>query len=55
MSKKYLIGIIIGLVLIIGITLTFVIKASYADPLENDKEVEPNTDLTYYLKVKYDG
>ena len=55
LSKKYLMGIMIGIILIIGIVFTLVIKTSHADPLENDTEVEPNTDLTYYLKVKYDG
>ena len=55
LSKKYLMGIMIGIILIIGIIFTLVIRTSHADPLENDTEVEPNTDLTYYLKVKYDG
>ena len=49
-NKKILIPVI-GVVLAIVAYLGF----SYAAPLENDVEVAPNTDLTYYLNVYYDG
>ena len=42
---------------IILITLLFMILsyAVYAELLDNDVEVEPETELTYYLNVSYDG
>ena len=46
---KFIIGIIVLLLIaaIIGYTI--------ADNLENNSEVEPSTELTYYLNVSYDG
>ena len=46
---------------IIGATLTLIlmvfliIKLSFSAELLNDTEVEPDTPLTYYLDVSYDG
>ena len=54
LNKKLL--IIFGLILIALIVLIVLIThKSFADPLDNDVEVEPNTMLTYYLDVKSDG
>ena len=50
-EKIYSIMIIVISILLIAI----IISRSYANLLENDVEVEPNSLLTYYLKVKYDG
>ena len=50
-NKKQAFIIIIP-VLIIVILL---IGKSFADPLDNDVRVAGNTELTYYLKVSYDG
>lgn len=47
-NKKF-ISIILLLFLVVGIGYTL------ADVLENDVEVERNSDLTYYLNINYDG
>jgi len=49
-NKKILIPVFIILVTIITL-----LRSSYSVPLENDVEVTPNSDLTYYLNVTYDG
>ena len=39
----------------IVILLTIFMGYTFASPLDNNVKVTPDTDLTYYLKVKYDG
>lgn len=51
--KIYIIGSC--LIFLISLSLIILIGRSFATPLENDVEVEPNTELTYYLNVSYDG
>ncbi len=45
------------LIPVIAIVIAFVayLGISFSVPLENDVEVTPNSDLTYYLNVYYDG
>ena len=50
-NKKQAFIIIIPILIII----ILLIGKSFADPLENDVRVAGNTELTYYLKVSYDG
>ena len=50
-NKSYL-----GLALILLVLLVvFIANMSFADLLDNDVEVAPNSELTYYLNVNYDG
>ncbi len=49
-SKKILIPVLIVLV-----TIVTLLRVSYSVPLDNDVEVEPDSLLTYYLNVTYDG
>ena len=49
-NKKIIFSILIFVIAIIA-----VIGFSYSEVLENDVEVEPDTNLTYYLDVTYDG
>lgn len=51
--KIYIIGSC--LIFFISLSLIILIGRSFAAPLDNDVEVEPNTELTYYLNVSYDG
>ena len=41
--------------LVLIVIVTFFLNRSFSELLENDVEVEPNSELTYYLKVTYDG
>lgn len=50
-NKSYLAGALVLLVVLI----VFLANMSFADLLDNDVEVAPNTELTYYLNVNYDG
>lgn len=47
--------IIIGLIVIVLIAVLFYINASFSDVLENDARVAPESLLTYYIDVIYDG
>ena len=47
-NKKF--KLLISIILFIALSITV-----YSEFLDNDVEVEPETDLTYYLEVNYDG
>ena len=49
-NKKLILTIVIFIIVIFTI-----IGISYSEILSNDAEVEPNSNLTYYLDVSYDG
>ena len=49
-NKKILLPVL-GFIIVIIAFIGF----SYSEILENDVEVEPNSYLTYYLDVNYDG
>ena len=51
-NKKMKLGF--GLALLV-ILLTIFVSKSFSSILDDDVEVQANTDLTYYLDVKYDG
>ena len=40
---------------LLGIILSGFVASVIAEALDNDVQVEPDSELTYYLKVKYDG
>ena len=50
-NKKIL---LLVLCVLIG-TVALIIGTSYGSVLENDVEVAPNSELTYYLDIMYDG
>ncbi len=50
-NKNIRIVIFISFIFLIG----FIISYTFADILDNDVEVEKNSELIYYLDVKYDG
>lgn len=52
MKKRWKLIGIVGLVVVLVITG---FQQSLSDPLEDNVEVEPESELTYYLNVKYDG
>lgn len=52
-TKKRIIGIVVLLVILLGVT--FGISFSSLVQLENGTKVQPNSDLIYYLNVSYDG
>lgn len=54
-QKKLKIAIIIFTLAFLLIGLLLLIRNSFATTLENDVEVEQNSELTYYLNVSYDG
>ena len=45
----------LAFVAILGIISIGIIGHAIAETLDNDVQVEPDSELTYYLKVKYDG
>lgn len=45
----------LAFVAILGIISIGIIGHAMAETLDNDVQVEPDSELTYYLKVKYDG
>ena len=45
----------LAFVAILGIISIGIIGHATAETLDNDVQVEPDSELTYYLKVKYDG
>lgn len=53
--KRITIILLTMLVLVIGFIFVIFINHSFAVPLENDVEVSPNSQLTYYLNISYDG
>lgn len=52
MKKRWKLIGIVGLVVVLVITG---LQQSLSDPLEDNVEVKPESELTYYLNVKYDG
>ena len=52
-NKQKLVSL--AFVVLSGIILTGIIGHAIAETLDNDVQVEPDSELTYYLKVKYDG
>lgn len=52
-NKKKIItfGVLLGLI----VTVLVISRYTLADTLENNVEVAPNSDLIYYISVKYDG
>lgn len=54
-KKRITIMSLTMLVFIIGAVSIIFINHSLSAPLENDVEVSPNSQLTYYLNVSYDG
>lgn len=54
-KKRITIVLLTMLVFIIGAVSIIFINHSLSAPLENDVEVSPNSQLTYYLNVSYDG
>lgn len=54
-KRIYIIGALVALA-IVSIALPFLFrKNSYSVALDNDVEVQPQSQLTYYLNVSYDG
>lgn len=51
-NTKY---IIIGIIVLIVVGLILYFNASFSSLLENDVRVKPESDLTYYIDVIYDG
>lgn len=45
----------LAFVAFLGIILSGFVASVIAETLDNDVQVEPDSELTYYLKVKYDG
>ena len=45
----------LAFVAFLGIILSGFVASVIAEALDNDVQVEPDSELTYYLKVKYDG
>ena len=47
--------ILIGIILLFIVFITYILRVSLSAEFENDVEVRPESDLTYYLNISYDG